>query len=206
MLTRYPTAADGLAFARSGGASMRQSIIESQPIEHTSIAPTFESFYRAEFPRMVALATSMLGRTACAEDLAQEAMVRAHRKWSTIGAYEKPGAWVRRVTINLATSRARRLATETKATLGLIGRGLEPIPEAREHHDDLWSAVASLPTNQRAAIALRYLDDLPDIEIANILGCSHATARVHLHRAHKKLADILGHDAPAAIDPKGGRS
>ena len=52
--------------------------------------------------------------------------------------------------------------------------------------------VATLPDNQRAAVALRYVEDLSPTEIADVLGCADATVRVHLHRAHKTLAARLG--------------
>ncbi len=64
--------------------------------------------------------------------------------------------------------------------------------EAPAEHGDVWSAVADLPPRQRAVVALRYLEDRPLDEIAEILGVAPATARVHLHRAHEKLRLTLG--------------
>ena len=51
-----------------------------------------------------------------------------------------------------------------------------------------------MPTAQRAAIVLHYYEDRPVAEIASILGCAEATARVHLHRGRKRLAELLGED------------
>lgn len=65
----------------------------------------------------------------------------------------------------------------------------------------VWAEVAALPLQQRAAVGLRYLDDLTTAAIAEALGCSEATVRVHLHRAHRRLAERLGAldvDAPAS--------
>lgn len=151
-------------------------------------APTFEEFYRREFPSLVALATAMVGRWA--EDVAQEAMVRAHERWAVVSTLDRPGAWVRRVAINLATSRLRRAARETKALVRL--RGEVGAVELPDHDDELLAAVARLPGNQRAAIALHYLEDEPVAGIAEILGCSPSTARVHLHRGRTALAAALG--------------
>ena len=66
---------------------------------------------------MVALAAAVSGSAELAEDVAQEAMVRARRHWDRVSAYDKPGTWVRRVTINLALSSRRRIALEAKAAL-----------------------------------------------------------------------------------------
>jgi RNA polymerase sigma factor (sigma-70 family) len=55
-------------------------------------------------------------------------------------------------------------------------------------------AVRQLPGMQRAAVVLCYFEDLPLSEIADILRCSDATVRVHLHRARKRLAELLGEE------------
>jgi RNA polymerase sigma-70 factor, ECF subfamily len=153
-------------------------------------ADTFEAFYRREYPKMVAVAAAVSGNRAIAEDLAQDAMVRAHRHWGRISGYERPGAWVRRVTINLSLSASKRVAAELKRLLRLAEPGTLPPPEAPD--DSVWSAVAQLPGKQRAAVALHYLEDRSIDEIATILEISPATARVHLHRGRQALATTLG--------------
>jgi len=151
---------------------------------------SYDAFYRNEFPAMVALASTLVGSSA--EDIAQEAMIRASQKWSTISGYEKPGTWVRRVTINLALSRLRRGAVQLrKATL--LATGTPTVtwqPVALD--DDLADAIGSLPKKQRAAVVLHYLEDLPVATIADILECAPATAKVHLHRGRQVLAEKLG--------------
>lgn len=154
---------------------------------------SFDDFYVREFRPMVALAAAVAGSHLLAEDLAQEAMTRVYRRWDRISRYDKPGAFARRVTINLAASRRRRdeVAERGRARLGTQ----HALPPPDEPHDEVWKAVASLPPKQRAAIALHYLEDRPVDEIAEILGCAAATARVHLHRARATLADLLeGHE------------
>lgn len=149
----------------------------------------FDRFYLREFPAMVALASAVSGSRLAAEDLAQEALTRAYRDWSRIGEYDKPGAWLRRVTINLALSSRRRLASEAKARLRL---GPEPLlSEAPEPHEEVWEAMRKLPGKQRAAVALHYLEDLPVASVADAIGCAESTAKVHLHRGRTALARIL---------------
>ncbi|MEX1004807.1 MAG: SigE family RNA polymerase sigma factor [Acidimicrobiia bacterium] len=151
--------------------------------------PSFDEFYVREFRPMVALAASVCGSNDLAEDLAQEAMTRVYRRWDRVSRYDKPGAFARRVTINLASSRRRRDAV---AEQGRMKLGVQHVvsPPA-EPHTEVWDAVAQLPPKQRAAIALHYLEDRPVDEIADILGCASATARVHLHRARATLATLL---------------
>lgn len=154
-------------------------------------AISFRDFYMREFPVMVALAHSISGSRAAAEDLAQEAMIRAHRDWDTVGAYDKPGAWLRRVTINLSSSFVRRRAIEARARLRMAADRLEALPPEPRDEDRIWKAVRSLPGKQRAAVALHYLEDLDIEEIAEVLECAPSTARVHLHRGRQKLAKLL---------------
>lgn len=149
----------------------------------------FVDFYREEFPAMVALASTLVGRSA--EDVAQEAMIRAHTKWDSISTYDNPGTWVRRVTINLATSTLRRRATRVRKAAHLL-HGIPTVTWETSLDDDLLEAVASLPRNQKAAVVLHYLEDRPVSHIADILDCAPSTAKVHLHRGRQALANRLG--------------
>jgi RNA polymerase sigma factor (sigma-70 family) len=164
----------------------------SDPADTTSlqVVPTFEALFVEEYPKMVALAAAVSGDRGFAEDLAQEAMHRLHRNWGRVQGYESPGAWVRRVTINLAISQRRRLVNETRARLRL-GVPASVLPPSAAEHEPVWRAVRSLPGKQRAAIALRYLEDRTIEDIADILEISPATARVHLHRGRRALRDLL---------------
>ncbi len=158
--------------------------------EAVPIRETFDAFYLREFPRMVALAAAVSGNRAIAEDLAQETMVQAHRNWSRIARYDKPGAWARRVTINLATSALRQRAAEARRALRL-GRATGELPPPEPEDEAIWEAVQQLPRRQRAAVALHYLEDRPVREIAEILECTESTAKVHLHKGRAALAASL---------------
>lgn len=154
------------------------------------VAETFDRLFVTEYPRMVALAAAVSGSRRHAEDIAQEAMTRLGQNWSKVQGYAKPGAWVRRVTINLALSQRRKLMSETKALLRLGPLG-PALPPATSEDDHIWSAVAELPRRQRAVVALHFLEDHSIDEIADILGMSPSTARVHLHRARQTLRERL---------------
>ena len=169
-------------------AESRQSATDDSA--DLAAVPDYDRLFHDEYPKMVALAASVAGDRDHAEDIAQEALGRLAKNWKSVQGYDKPGAWLRRVTINLALSRRRRLASEAKALLRL------PRPEptlAPTPTDDaaVWRAVASLPGKQRAVVSLHFLEDLPLTEIADILDISPSTARVHLHRARQTLRDQL---------------
>ena len=158
----------------------------------TTGGESFESFYRREFRPVVGLAFALSGSRLGAEDLAQEAFVAAHQRWDRIGTYDKPGAWVRRVVVNLANSGFRRRAAEARALTRLAGQRHQSLPELDPEDAEFWRTVRQLPERQAQAIALFYIEDRSVIEIAEILECSPSTAKVHLFRGRKALAERLG--------------
>lgn len=152
--------------------------------------PSFDAVFVEEYPKMVALAAAVSGSRSSAEDIAQEAMARLDRNWAKVQGYDNPGGWLRRVTVNLAVSRRRRLVSEAKALLRL-DRPASALPPEEPADPALWAAVAALPRNQRAAIALHYLEDRSVADIADVLDISPSTAKVHLHRGRQALRTRL---------------
>jgi RNA polymerase sigma factor (sigma-70 family) len=157
----------------------------------------FEAFYRSEFRRVVTVAYALSGSRVGAEDLAQEAFIAAHRRWDEIGRFERPEAWVRRVVTNMAVSAYRRRMSEARALARVAGRRQEVLPELEPEDAAFWQAVRSLPRRQAQAIALHYLEDRSISEVADILGCTPSTARVHLFNGRRALAEKLGLEVTA---------
>jgi RNA polymerase sigma-70 factor (ECF subfamily) len=150
----------------------------------------FEVFYRHERASVLGLAYVLCGRLGLAEEVTQEAFLRAYRDWARIGGYDDPGAWVRRVVANLSTSSWRRRASEARAMVRL-GARRQAEPELQTDDDEFWEAVRALPTRQAQCLALHYLEDRPVAEIAVVLGIAEATVRVHLHAGRRTLAAVL---------------
>jgi RNA polymerase sigma-70 factor (ECF subfamily) len=152
--------------------------------------PDFETFYRSEYRPVVGLAYALSGSRIVAEDITQDAFLAAHKKWDRVGAYDKPEAWVRRVVANLSVSWLRTKAREAGAMARLRSRDtyLPSLPAEGEH---FWKAVRSLPRRQAQTIALHYLEDMSVAHIAEILGCSESTVKVHLHKGRTRLARRL---------------
>jgi RNA polymerase sigma-70 factor (ECF subfamily) len=153
----------------------------------------YTTFFRREVRSLVALAAAIAGSDR-AEEIAQEALLRAHREWDRIARYDKPGAWTRRVTINLAMSSRRRRWNEHRALerVGARRQLTAPPPEV----DRFWELVRRLPAKQAAAVALYYLEDLSIADLADALGCAEGTAKAHLHQARQTLAAHLQHEEP----------
>lgn len=153
---------------------------------------TFDDFFVAEFPRLVSMLSAWCGDRSVAEDLAQDALLQAHRNWTTVGALERPGTWVRRVALNRSSNERRRRRRERAAISRLRPTtdsiGVSPTDE------QLWARVRSLPRAQRDATVLRYVDDLALSDIAAVMGCSDGTVKTHLQRARRSIADHLSHD------------
>ena len=149
----------------------------------------FDEFYAAELPRLVALARGLCP-AHLAEDVAQEAMLVAYRRWREVIELERPDLWVRRTCANLAVSQFRRRMVELRATARLAGRR-QPMPQLSEAGEEFWAAVRSLPQRQAQSAALRYVYDMPIAEIATTLGCSDGTVKQHLSRARHSLAVCL---------------
>lgn len=166
---------------------------------------SFEDFYESEYRRVVGVVFGLSGSRLAAEEITQEAFIKAHANWSELSSHPNRQAWVRRVAINKALSSLRRQATEAKVLLRIARERprIEELPEAAEA---IWEAVRDLPRNQAIAIALRYQDGLPVDQIAEVLGCKPATVRVHLHRGRVTLADHLGAEPVTENDPADDRT
>jgi DNA-directed RNA polymerase specialized sigma24 family protein len=141
---------------------------------------TFEHFYLEEFPAVVALAYALSGSRAGAEDIAQEAFLRAYRDW--------------RVAANLATSGLRRRVVEARALLRLAGRWEPAVDPMPAENAEFWAAVRALPSRQAQAVALYYLEDRSIQQTAAVLGCAEGTVKAHLAKARRALARRLGAD------------
>lgn len=149
----------------------------------------FDDFFRREYPRLVVLLTAVTGRRTVAEEIAQEAMLRAHQRWTRVSRYDLPSAWVRRVALNLASNHRARGRTEQRTVQQLAGQ--RPPAEHDRHADEFWAVVRTLPRRQAAAVTLHYLEDRPVAEVAAILGCAEGTAKAHLHKGRAALARLL---------------
>jgi RNA polymerase sigma-70 factor (ECF subfamily) len=153
--------------------------MENQP---ESVRELFDT----EYAGLVRLATLITGDVAAAEDAVQEAFARAVARWHRLRSYDRPGAWVRRVTIRLAVRDRGRTRRELPSELPDA-----PVVDAVAPDDELISALRALPPNQRAALVLFYFERLTTADVATELGVRPSTARSLLHRGRAELARRL---------------
>ncbi len=155
----------------------------------------FVALYEQGYHRLVAQLSAVTGDVAEAEDVVQEAYVRAAQRWEKLRDYDAPEAWVRRVAVNLALSSLRRASRSAKAMLRW-GHTLEPgtarSPEERGvERLSLLTALRRLPLHYRAVLALHYLADLDVRSIATELSLPEATVKTRLSRGRARLRKLL---------------
>jgi RNA polymerase sigma factor (sigma-70 family) len=170
------------------GTAVLAAPVWSRPVV-TNAPREFTSFFRQEFAPVLRTVELIVRDHGRAEELTQDAFVQLMRHWSKISLYERPDAWVRRVAIHLALR-----ALQRDRLWQLVRSRLLPTAPARPSRFDLDGAIRQLPGSQRAAIVLHYYEDRPTADVAAVLGCSESTARVHLHHARKRLAELLRED------------
>jgi RNA polymerase sigma-70 factor (ECF subfamily) len=165
-------------FERVTGAFTRPNVIRLN----------FDVFYGATFQPLTLQLYAYLGDLGDAQDVVQEAFFRAYVRWKTVGTYENPTAWVRRVAWNLATSRFRRQKT---AMNFLRKQREEYVTEPGPDRVALTRALATLPENQRRAVVLHYMGQHSVAEIAEQMECPEGTVKSWLSRGRAALAAQL---------------
>jgi RNA polymerase sigma-70 factor (ECF subfamily) len=152
----------------------------------TAARGSFDGWYRSEHSRVLALLTVAAGDSDVGREITSEAFVRALERWDRVGEMDSPAAWTYRVGVNLLRRRMRRAAFE---------RRLRPDPPAPAAppavESELWEAVRALPARQRTAVALRYVCDLSQEEIASVMHVAPGTVSATLTAARRRLAAAL---------------
>ncbi len=144
------------------------------------------AFVSARGPDLVRFGRSLTGATESGEDLVQDALERTLAAWYRLDAGGDPEGYVRRIMVNRNISIWRKLGREY-VTDQVVDRGTED----RHFDGDLWEALKSLPTKQRAVIVLRYYEDLSEADIARTLGCSVGTVKSQASRALARLRPLV---------------
>lgn len=150
----------------------------------------FAEWYERERPKVLASMMFVARDADLAADVTSEAFARALERWDRVGQMSSPGGWVNRVALNVLKRWRRRRALEER----LLGRQFTPSPEEGPSvfDQELWDAVAGLPDRMRQAVALRYVADLREGEVAEIMGVAEGTVAATLSKARRKLAQALG--------------
>jgi RNA polymerase sigma-70 factor (sigma-E family) len=151
----------------------------------------FREFFASEYARLCWLGFLLTGSGAEGEELAQEALVRIWWRWRLGRRPTDPARYARRVLVNRRRSVLRRAAVEARS-LGRARPAEMAPPADSERGLVLWEAVQALPARQRAVVVLRYKEDLPEAEVARLLGLPVGTVKSASHRALARLRQQLG--------------
>ncbi|MFC9972056.1 SigE family RNA polymerase sigma factor [Spirillospora sp. NPDC127200] len=127
-----------------------------------------------------------------AEDLLQAALAKTYLAWDRINDRAAVDGYVRRAMVNTQISWWRRRKLDIYPTDELPDRPVDDHTDRSELHDALGRALRRLPERQRLAVMLRYYEDMPESEIAEILGISVGTVKSTVSRAMAKLRDDAG--------------
>jgi RNA polymerase sigma-70 factor (sigma-E family) len=154
--------------------------------------------YGACYRRLVTRLYPVTGDLTEAEDVVQEAFIRALTWPRRFREVDSPEAWLFRVAVNVARTRLRRRTVLARLLLRTGAPGV--VPDPSPDHVALMAALRRLPIGQRYAVALHYLADLPIEQVAGTLGVSVGTVKSRLSRGRAALAGILASDL-APTDP-----
>lgn len=181
-------------------------------------ATAFEWLYKAHSRRVYALCLRMLGNVSEAEDLTQEAFLQLFRKIHTFRGESAFSTWLHRMAVNLALMRLRR-RTHREVPL----EGSREFPEASRQFSNeggqvdlsltgsidrvcLENAIEQLPAGYKLSIELHDIQGYKHTEIAKIMECSVGTSKAQLHRARRKLRELLREKFDWQWFPQTGRN
>lgn len=149
----------------------------------------FDSWYRNEYPRVfIAVSVVCAGNHARAEDATNDAFAKAFERWDSVSEMESPTAWVTKVAINRAKRGLRR---RTRRIELLNAERMHTSVTDPETGLDLWDSLSTLTPRQRRAIVLRYIEDLPQQQVADEMGVAVGTASATLSQARGHLRSEL---------------
>jgi RNA polymerase sigma-70 factor, ECF subfamily len=138
----------------------------------------------------------LCGDWQTAEDLVQECLTQVAVHWRRVQSADSPDAYVRRILVNQARGKWRRRSTHERPSAVLVETAVDDGSNTRAVRDELVAALALLPARRRAAVVLRYFEQLSEAETADALGCSVGTIKSQTARA---LADLRRALSPQEI-------
>lgn len=153
-------------------------------------AETFEEFFLAEHERLFQALYLLTGDRHEADDLAQEALLRAYERWDRVGTMDSPTGYLYRTALNLHRSRIRTLVVRARRVFAAVPSDDHSGQVSASH--DVRRALARLPRGQREAQILVEWLGLGSEEAGRALGIDASSVRGRLHRGRASLREMLG--------------
>jgi RNA polymerase sigma-70 factor (ECF subfamily) len=148
----------------------------------------FEEFYAAAWRGLLRPLVLVTADRSDAEDVLQEAFLKASRDWSRVSRLQDPVAWVRRVAINAAIDGHRRRGRQRAVYRRVAERDRLPSESVSL---EVAEAIRALPMAERQVLVCHYLLSMPVAEIAAELGRPDGTVKAQLVRSRQRLAEQL---------------
>ena len=159
----------------------------------------FDAFVRVRLPGLLRFGRALTGSEEAGADLVQDALERTLVHWKRLEQRDSPDAYVRRVMVNRNISVWRKLRRE-RLTDVMPDRGT-----VDSHHDgELWAALQELPARQRTVVALRYYEDMTEVQVAELRGCTVGTVKSQHSKALSKLRERAGSYSDRALSADEG--
>jgi RNA polymerase sigma factor (sigma-70 family) len=149
---------------------------------------SFEDVYRRNREPLLRLARLLSGSDAHAEDVVHDAFLGLSRHWDTVA---NPEGYLRTSVVNLTRTVHRRTGRERDKRERVERIRLNPVVTHQPELDETWDLLQRLPARQRAALVLRFYEDLPESEIARLLGCRPGTVKSLLHRGLARVRETM---------------
>jgi RNA polymerase sigma-70 factor (sigma-E family) len=154
-----------------------------------------ERLYSDHIGSAVRLAYLMTGDQEQARDIAQDAFVKVAGRFHGLRNPDAFPSYLRMTVINLSRGHFRKLKTQRDyLSRQASGEATSPGPDLGGR-DEMWRALQTLPDRQRAALVLRYYEDLSEQQIADALGSSKSAAKSLLSRGLQQLRDQMRGEA-----------
>jgi len=156
---------------------------------------SFDEWALPRWPALLRFARLTTGHDSDAQDAVQDALVGVYPRWRELQSAGTLEAYVRRSVVNSTVSRWRRFRRREDPESELPemrDRDVQSdVAAALSDADLAWQLCRTLPPQQRAAVVLRFYEDMSFAEIGRVLGCPDATARSHVHRALASLRTLM---------------
>ena len=154
----------------------------------------FAAYVRDRGEHHLRVAVLLTGDWHAAEDLVQASLVKLYRAWPKLRLDGDPDAYLRRIMVNTHRSWWRARWRRETPSGDLPETVVADFADGKALSAQVRQALAALPRRQRAVLVLRYYADLPEAEVAVLLGCTTGTVKTHTHRGLRALREILGED------------
>jgi RNA polymerase sigma-70 factor (sigma-E family) len=169
--------------------------------DNVDLDADFAAFVRRRGDHHLRTALLLTGDWHAAEDLVQAALVKLYRAWRRLDTTEDPDAYLRRILVNTHRSWLR---TRWRRELPVTGVPDRPGPvdgdDVRAVAQVVRQALAALPARQRTALVLRYFEDLPEAQVAELMGCGVGSVKTHVHRGVQAMRRLLPADLRDAVN------